>query len=72
MKLAGYEFEPQTREMVTIPSSDGCLKLSKAFLANSPISSRNKTPLWASDILPGRAWWPPPISEFVEALGVGT
>ena len=39
----------------------GCLKTSQLRLSNSGNSSRNSTPLFASDISPGLGFDPPPI-----------
>ena len=49
------------RLILTNPSSTGCLMASIAFESNSPSSSRNSTPPWASDSSPGRGFVPPPV-----------
>lgn len=49
--------------MFTYLSSSGCLRASRICFGNSAISSRNKTPLWASEISPGFGLAPPPITE---------
>ena len=48
--------------MVTIPSSRGCRRDSKALRENSGNSSKNSTPLWARLISPGLGVLPPPIN----------
>ncbi len=57
--------------MFTSLSSKGCLRASKVFLLNSGISSKNNTPLWASDTAPGFGIVPPPIKDTSEALLCG-
>lgn len=49
--------------METIPSSRGCLKLSRTLLGNSASSSKNKTPPVAKLTSPGTTFFPPPIIE---------
>jgi hypothetical protein len=44
MNWAGYVKDMAAREMVTLPSSIGCLSTSNTSLWNSGISSKNKTP----------------------------
>ena len=56
----GYVSEPATREIVTFPSSKGWRRASITSLLNSGSSSKNKTPLCASDISPGLGTVPPP------------
>lgn len=51
---------PALREMVTWPSSRGCLRTSRAERLNSGSSSMKRTPLWARDISPGPGMLPPP------------
>lgn len=60
---AGKVRVPCTREMVIIPSSSGWRSVSSTCLGNSGNSSRNMTPLWASEISPGFGIRPPPISD---------
>jgi hypothetical protein len=59
---AGSRSAPWMRSMVTARSSRGWRRPSTAARANSGNSSRNRTPLWASEISPGRGVEPPPIS----------
>ena len=54
MNWLGNVCEPCTREMVTCPSSSGWRMASTASRRNSGSSSRNSTPLCASEISPGR------------------
>ena len=54
--------------MVITPSSSGCLSVSSVLRSNSGSSSRNNTPLCASDISPGRGILPPPIRPTAEAV----
>ena len=51
MKRLGSVSVPAARVMVTKPSSSGWRSVSSADLSNSGSSSRNRTPLWARDIL---------------------
>jgi len=57
-----------TRPIVTERSSSGSRSASIAWRANSGISSRNSTPLWASEISPGRGTAPPPTSATFEMV----
>src|SRR5437763_3706105 len=67
-KRAGKVTLARARHTRTTPSSSGCLSASRTVVANSPISSRNSTPLWARLISPGRIQdVPPPITETSEA-----
>jgi hypothetical protein len=52
-KEAGRWSAPWTRSMVTERSSSGWRRPSTAARGNSGNSSRNRTPLWASEISPG-------------------
>ena len=54
--------------MVIFLSSNGCRKLSSIDLGNSGISSKNRTPLCARLISPGKAFEPPPITETLLAV----
>ena len=60
MMEAGYVMEVSALEMVTDPSSSGCLRTSRTFLLNSGNSSRNKIPLWVRLTSPGFGKVPPP------------
>lgn len=55
------------RATVTSPVSSGVLSESSACGLNSGSSSRNSTPLWASDTSPGLALIPPPVRAAMEA-----
>ena len=57
------------RAIVTRPSSSGWRSTSSTRRSNSGISSRNSTPLCASEISPGRGMAPPPTSATFE-IGV--
>src|SRR5579875_3200399 len=59
------------REIVTWPSSRGCRSTSSTLRGNSGNSSRNSTPLCASDTSPGRGIMPPPISPASEIVWCG-
>ena len=48
------------RAIVTVPSSSGWRSTSSVWRLNSGSSSRNSTPLWASEISPGEGVEPPP------------
>jgi hypothetical protein len=50
------------RDMVMILSSSGYLRTSRILRLNSGSSSRNRTPLWPSDISRGCGNVPPPTS----------
>ena len=52
---------PAAREIVSFPSSIGWRRLS-SIVPNSGSSSRNSTPLCASDTSPGLGFGPPPAS----------
>ena len=71
MNRLGSVSVPAARVMVTKPSSSGWRSVSSADLSNSGSSSRNSTPLWASEISPGRGVPPPPASDTVEAVWWG-
>ena len=71
MKRAGKLSDMAARAMVTVPSSSGCRITSKTLRGNSGNSSRNSTPLWASDTSPGRGIMPPPISPASEMVWCG-
>ena len=58
----GSRTVPCAREIVTQRSSSGWRRPSIAARENSGSSSRNSTPLWASEISPGRGGLPPPSS----------
>ena len=68
VNLAGKESVIEALEMVTTPSSMGCLRLSRTFFLNSGNSSRNSTPLWARLTWPGRGTVPPPIRPASEIV----
>ena len=71
MKRLGSVREPVARVMVTCPSSSGWRRVSSADLSNSGSSSRNRMPLWAREISPGRGMLPPPDSDTGEAVWWG-
>ncbi len=60
MKSAGKVVLRKARLIVTRPSSSGWRSTSSVLRLNSGNSSRNKTPLWASEISPGWGVLPPP------------
>ena len=60
MKLAGKVVLFRARAIVTVPSSSGWRSTSSVWRLNSGNSSRNSTPLWASEISPGEGVEPPP------------
>src|SRR5437763_1058151 len=60
MKLAGNVVELSAREMVTLPSSNGCRSTSRLRRLNSGSSSRKRTPWCARLISPGAGVLPPP------------
>ena len=62
MNRAGNVTFPSARVMQTRPASKGWRRLCSTAGLNSGSSSRNRTPLWASDISPGRGGLPPPTS----------
>ena len=51
---------PRPASTVTVPSSSGWRSASSAWRENSPSSSRNSTPRWASVTSPARGGLPPP------------
>jgi hypothetical protein len=55
------------RAIATSPVSSGWRSASSTWPENSGISSRNSTPLCASEISPGRARRPPPTSAGIDA-----
>ena len=59
------------RERATRPDSSGSRRASSTLRLNSGSSSRNSTPLWASDISPGRGSLPPPTNATLEAEWCG-
>ena len=69
--MAGYSTLYFARETVTLFSSSGCRSTSSTLRPNSGSSSRNSTPLWASDTSPGRGDCPPPISAACEIVWCG-
>src|ERR1039458_8908742 len=60
MNCDGKVMVPAAREMVTRPSSSGWRMVSSTLRLNSGSSSRNKTPLCASEISPGVGLMLPP------------
>lgn len=66
-KRAGYRTWALARATVTSPVSSGWRSESSACGVNSGSSSRNSTPLWASEASPGRARRPPPVRAAIEA-----
>lgn len=68
MTRAGYVSDRSEREMVTLPSSIGCRRTSRTFFLNSGSSSRNRTPLCASETSPGFGVVPPPIRPTSEIV----
>ena len=71
MNRLGRVRDPDTRVMVTAPSSRGWRRVSRAVLSNSGSSSRNRMPLWAREISPGRGTVPPPDRDTGEAVWWG-
>jgi hypothetical protein len=59
------------REIVTVPSSSGCRRTSSTLRGNSGSSSRNSSPLCASETSPGRGTIPPPIKPASEIVWCG-
>jgi site-specific DNA recombinase len=59
------------RPIVTRPSSSGWRSTSRTRRSNSGISSRNSTPLCASEISPGRGMAPPPTRATFETVWCG-
>jgi hypothetical protein len=55
------------RAITVSPASSGWRRESSTCGVNSGNSSRNRTPLWASDTSPGRARMPPPTMAAIEA-----
>ena len=68
MMRHGYDSDALTREIVTRPSSSGWRRHSIAVRENSGSSSKNSTPLCASDTSPGRGVTPPPANPCGEML----
>ena len=62
MKREGKSYAAEALETQTWPSSSGCRRTSSAWRGNSANSSRNSTPLCASDTSPGTGCVPPPRS----------
>tara|TARA_R110002124_G_scaffold243235_1_gene408295 strand:- start:3627 stop:3989 length:363 start_codon:yes stop_codon:yes gene_type:complete len=53
------------------PVSSGARRESRAWALYSGSSSRNSTPLWASEASPGRAFSPPPVRAAILAEWCG-
>ena len=70
-KLAGYLYFWLARLMVMVWSSMGWRNASKTDRGYSKISSKNRTPLCAKLISPGRALGPPPMIETLLAVWCG-
>ena len=66
MKRAGKVSDMAARAMQTVPSSSGWRMTSRTFRGNSGSSSRNNTPLCASETSPGRG-----IGAAADQSGVG-
>ena len=60
MKRAGKRTLPSARVTTTSPASMGCRMPCNTEGANSGSSSKNSTPLCASEMAPGRGGDPPP------------
>ena len=71
MNRLGRVRDPDTRVMVTTPSSRGWRRVSRAVLSNSGSSSKKRMPLWAREISPGRGTVPPPDRDTGEAVWWG-
>jgi hypothetical protein len=71
MKRAGKLRLIAARAIVTMPSSSGCRSTSSTLRGNSGSSSRNSSPLCASETSPGRGIMPPPISPASEMVWCG-
>ena len=71
MNRLGSVSDPDARVMVTAPSSKGWRSVSSADLSNYGSSSKNSTPLCASEISPGRGTPPPPDRDTVDAVWWG-
>ncbi len=56
----GKAYDPSARAMRTVRSSMGWRIACSTIRLHSPSSSRNRTPLCASEISPGRTGLPPP------------
>ena len=67
----GYVSEPATREIVTLPSSNGWRNASITSRLNSGSSSKNSTPLCAKEISPGFGTVPPPAIPATETVWWG-
>lgn len=68
MNLAGNVSDMAARAIETLPSSSGWRITSRTLRGNSGNSSRNSSPLWASETSPGRGIIPPPISPASEMV----
>ena len=71
IKEAGNSTEYCDRDMVTQRSSSGCRITSSTCRLNSGSSSRNSTPLCASEISPGCGCVPPPTRATSEMVWCG-
>ena len=71
MKSQGNSIAIAAREIVSRRSSSGWRSSSSTDLGNSGNSSRNKTPLWASEISPGPGMLPPPAKPADEMVWCG-
>jgi hypothetical protein len=67
MKRAGNVSDMVVRAMETLPSSSGWRITSNTVRGNSGSSSRNSTPLCASETSPGRGTMPPPRASATPA-----
>ena len=68
IRFEGKFILPAALDIVTTPSSSGCLKTSKTRLLNSGSSSKKRTPLCASEISPGFGLAPPPTRATSEIV----
>ena len=66
--LDGKSIEILALEIVTLRSSSGCRMTSRTVLLNSGNSSKNRTPLLASEISPGCGIPPPPTKASLRAI----
>jgi len=71
IKRAGKVSDMEARAMHTVPSSSGWRMTSRTLRGNSGNSSKNKTPLCASETSPGRGTAPPPINPASEMVWWG-
>lgn len=71
MNFDGKVTLPSALEIVTNPSSNGCLNASNTERWNSGNSSMNKTPLCANEISPGLGTLLPPISPTCDVVWCG-